>query len=142
MEDAATAAKPAISATKTAIVDSLPPDPIAAGLEALCRQQILLRKERKDLTRQVKNAKKKVARLKLRGRQLSDDDLVAVLMMRKGAASAKAEPSAGSEASTAASSSSSSSGDGMAFAGIAANATEAAAAASALADEDGMARED
>ena len=89
MQDAATAAKPAIAATKAAIVDALPPDPIAAGLEELCRQQMKLRKERKDLARQVKNAKKKVQRMKVRARALTDDDLVAVLMMRKAAASAK-----------------------------------------------------
>ena len=96
MQDAATAAKPAIAATKAAIVDALPPDPIAAGLEELCRQQMKLRKERKDLARQVKNAKK-VQRLKVRARALTDDDLVAVLMMRKAAASANAEPGAGGD---------------------------------------------
>ena len=36
-------------------------------------------------------------RLKVRARQLTDDDLVAVLMMRKAAATAKAEPGAGME---------------------------------------------
>ena len=84
------------------------PDPIAAGLEALSKQQMKLRKERKDLARQVKNAKKKVQRLKLRARQLTDDDLVAVLMMRKAAASAKAEPGAGLETASSSSSASSS----------------------------------
>lgn len=110
MEDAATAAKPAIAATKAAIVDALPPDPIAAGLEELCRQQQKLRKERKDLARQVKNAKKKVQRLKGRARALTDDDLVAVLMMRKAAATAKAEPGAGGVTGSSSSSASSSSG--------------------------------
>lgn len=113
MQDAASAAKPAIAATKTAVVDALPPDPIAAGLEELCRQQAKLRKDRKDLARQVKNAKKKVQRLKCRARALSDDDLVAVLMMRKAAASAKAEPGAGCETEASAGSSSSSSGSSM-----------------------------
>lgn len=113
MQDAASAAKPAIAATKTAVVDALPPDPIAAGLEELCRQQAKLRKDRKDLARQVKNAKKKVQRLKVRARALSDDDLVAVLMMRKAAASAKAEPGAGCETEASAGSSSSSSGSSM-----------------------------
>ena len=64
MEDAANAAKPAIAATKAAMMQALPPDPIAAGLEALSKQQMKLRKERKDLARQMKNAKKKVQRLK------------------------------------------------------------------------------
>ena len=116
MQDAATAAKPAIAATKAAIVDALPPDPIAAGLEELCRQQMKLRKERKDLARQVKNAKKKVQRLKVRARALTDDDLVAVLMMRKAAASAKTEPGAGGVTGSSSSSASSSSAGSMALA--------------------------
>ena len=58
MDNAAADAKPAIAATKAAIVDSLPPDPIAAGLEELSKQHLKLRKGRKDLARQVKNAKK------------------------------------------------------------------------------------
>ena len=62
MEDAANAAKPAIAATKAAMMQALPPDPIAAGLEALSKQQMKLRKERKDLARQMKNAKKKGAK--------------------------------------------------------------------------------
>ena len=114
MDQPAADAKPAIAATKAAIVESLPPDPIAAGLEELTKQQLKLRKERKDLARQVKNAKKKVKRLKLRARQLTDDDLVAVLMMRKSAAEAKAEPGAGNisiSASSASAASSPSSGN-------------------------------
>jgi len=97
MDDIANATKPAIAATKIAMMQALPADPIAASLEALSKQQIKLRKERKDLARQMKNAKKKVQRLKIRARQLTDDDLVAVLMMRKAAATAKAEPGAGME---------------------------------------------
>ena len=109
MDNTPADAKPAIAATKAAIVDSLPPDPIAAGLEELSTQQLKLRKERKDLARQVKHAKKKVKRLKLRARQLTDDDLVAVLMMRKSAAEAKAEPGAGNTSTSAATSSAASS---------------------------------
>lgn len=110
MEDAANAAKPAIAATKAAMMEALPPDPIAAGLEALCKQQFKLRKERKDLARQMKNAKKKVQRLKTRARQLTDDDLVAVLMMRKTAASSKAEPGAGTGSASSSSATSTSCG--------------------------------
>lgn len=143
MEDAATAAKPAIAATKAAIVDALPPDPIAAGLEELCRQQLKLRKERKDLARQVKNAKKKVQRLKVRARALTDDDLVAVLMMRKAAASSKAEPGAGGVTGCSSSSSSSSGASGVALTAKPPN--EAPAAPGAAADvfgEDAMDREE
>ena len=142
MQDAATAAKPAIAATKTAIVDALPPDPIAAGLEELCRQQMKLRKERKDLARQVKNAKKKVQRLKVRARAMSDDDLVAVLMMRKAAASAKAEPGAGGVTVSSASSSSSASAASMVLAENPPNVALAQPAAAAeVIGEDAMERE-
>ena len=142
MQDAATAAKPSIAATKAAIVDALPPDPIAAGLEELCRQQMKLRKERKDLARQVKNAKKKVQRLKVRARAMSDDDLVAVLMMRKGAASAKAEPGAGGVTVSSASSSSSASAASMVLAENPPNVALATPAAAAdVIGEDAMDRE-
>lgn len=144
MADAAAAAKPAIAAPKTALVDSLPPDPIAAGLQELCRLQTKLRKEGEALVRPVKTAKQKVGRLKVRAHALSDDDPIAVLMMTKAAASAKAEPGAGRDTGSSASSSSSSSPAVTALARVAANAAlaPAAAASSAMSDEDGMVRED
>ena len=62
------------------------------------------------MARQMKNAKKKVQRLKTRARQLTDDDLVAVLMMRKTAASSKAEPGAGTGSASSSSATSTSCG--------------------------------
>ena len=65
------------------VVAALPPDPLKADLKRLKEEQQNLRAARKKLSKEVKNAKRRTQRLKKRARTLTDDDLVAVLMMRK-----------------------------------------------------------
>jgi len=64
-KDAENAAAPASAATKAAMMQTLPSDPIAASLEALPVQHMKLRKERTDLARQIKNAKKPVQKAEI-----------------------------------------------------------------------------
>ena len=81
--------------------------------------------------------------MKVRARALTDGDLVAVLMMRKAAASAKAEPGAGGVTGSSSSFASSSSAGSMALAENPPN--EALAAPAPAADvfgEDGTEREE
>ena len=72
-----------VHAAAVALVAELPKDPLAAEIEALRKEQAELKAERKRLQLNLRNAQRKKARLGKRARQLSDNDLVAVLMMRK-----------------------------------------------------------
>lgn len=90
MAAAAAAESASLNAAKTSVVAALPADPMAASLDRLRAQQALMRQQRKQLAQEVKNARKRVHRLKQRSRGMSDEDLVAVLMMRKEQAKSKA----------------------------------------------------
>ena len=59
------------------------PEPLLSGIARLKAEQANLRAERKRVQQELKNAEKRRARLKKRARQLSDQDLVAVLQMRE-----------------------------------------------------------
>ena len=67
-----------------------------------------MRDERKRLAKELKNAQRRKKRLKTKARQLSNDDLLAVLLMREeasqDAAESTSEPSSGSASSAAGSS--------------------------------------
>ena len=75
-----------MTATKIAIVETLPDDPFRQHIEGLKREQDRLRAEKKAVVRHMRNTKRRMSRLKGKAMSLSDDDLVAVLMMRKDAA--------------------------------------------------------
>ena len=75
-----------MTATKIAIVETLPDDPFRQHIEGLKREQDRLRAEKKAVVRHMRNTKRRMSRLKGKAMSLSDDDPVAVLMMRKDAA--------------------------------------------------------
>ena len=61
-------------------------EPLLSGIARLKAEQANLRAERKRVQKELKNAEKRRVRLRKRARQLSDQDLVAVLQMRESAA--------------------------------------------------------
>jgi hypothetical protein len=65
------------------VTAALPSDPLALKVERLKVEQDVMRKERQRLASEIKNTMRKQSRLRKRARQMTDDDLVAVLMMRK-----------------------------------------------------------
>ena len=72
----------AASATDT-LLDKLPEDPLRQKIAKLKEEQETLRKARKEVRKQMKNTKRQQTRLRHRARLMSDEDLVAVLLMRK-----------------------------------------------------------
>ena len=65
-------------------LDTLPDhDKVYQHIQALRTSQSELRAQRKLVAKELKNAQKRRRRLKARARQLSNDDLLAVLLMRK-----------------------------------------------------------
>jgi molecular chaperone GrpE (heat shock protein) len=62
-------------------------------IDDLKKQQAQARAERQKISRELRNAQRRKRRLKARARQLSNDDLVTVLLMRSdvGEAAAAAE---------------------------------------------------
>ena len=65
-------------------LDTLPDhDKVYKHIQALRTSQSELRAQRKLVAKELKNAQKRRRRLKARARQLSNDDLLAVLLMRK-----------------------------------------------------------
>ena len=69
----------------TGVVRSaLPVDPLKDKIEALKAEQEAMRAKKKELRKAMKNAKRQQSRLKKRARLMSDEDLVAVLLMRRG----------------------------------------------------------
>lgn len=78
-------------------------EPLLKKIERLKTEQTAMRKRRKELTKDLKNAEKRRTRLRKRARQLSDADLREVLEMRRpeqehlaAAAGAAAEPASSS----------------------------------------------
>jgi hypothetical protein len=72
----------AASATD-ALLDKLPEDPLKQKIAKLKEEQETLRKARKEVRKQMKNTKRQQTRLRHRARLMTDEDLVAVLLMRK-----------------------------------------------------------
>ncbi len=60
-------------------------DPLRAQIDALRQEQAELKKKRKKISADLKNAERKRNRLKKRARLLSDVDLVQVVLMRRDA---------------------------------------------------------
>lgn len=79
----ASAQAQSLTDTKTAVLETLPADPVKNAITRLKEEQARIRQEKKDLSRALRNATKKQQRLRHRTRQMSDEDLVAALMMRK-----------------------------------------------------------
>jgi len=65
------------------LVATLPPDPVRESLKALQEEQKAVQARKRELAAKVKAAHRRQARLRKRARQLTDEDLVAVLMMRQ-----------------------------------------------------------
>lgn len=85
---AATAAAATLTDTKEAVLETLPMDPLKTEIARLREEQARVRKEKKDLSKALRNATKKQQRLRKRTRLMTDEDLVAVLLMRKGSSQA------------------------------------------------------
>lgn len=66
-----------------------------ANIAALRSNQQRVRDERKRLAKELKNAQRRKKRLKTKARQLSNDDLLAVLLMREEASADNAENTSG-----------------------------------------------
>lgn len=71
-----------IQATGT-INDALPEDALSASINAMKRKQAEMRKQKQELAKDLRNAERRKTRLRHRARQLTDEDLVQVLMLRK-----------------------------------------------------------
>jgi hypothetical protein len=80
---ASSSASPGASpATATAAGAAIGDSELLASIERLKTEQNALRSERKRVAKELKTMEKKKSRLKKRARQLSDADLLQVLMMR------------------------------------------------------------
>lgn len=98
MSDGATAAAGAsLTETKEAVLLTLPVDPVKTEIARLREEQARVRKEKKDLSKALRNATKKQQRLRKRTRLMTDEDLVAVLLMRKGGSQASGSKPDGKE---------------------------------------------
>jgi len=59
------------------------PSPLNKHIQQLKEQQAALKTQKKALQKNLRNAERKRRRLRERARQLTDDDLVSVLLMRQ-----------------------------------------------------------
>ena len=82
MQDAASKAASELREV-TAVARDAPDDPLSAKIQALKAHAKQLREQRQRAAKELKAATRKATRLRKRARQLSDEDLVGVLMMRK-----------------------------------------------------------
>ena len=62
---------------------ALPEDGLSASIQKLKKKQAELRLAKRDLAKDLRNAERRKKRLRSRARQLTDEDLVQVLMLRK-----------------------------------------------------------
>ena len=75
-----------------AAVDSVVPDCVLSQrIELLRKQQQELQSQKKDLAKNLRNVERRRQRLRKRARQLTDEDLLAVLSLRKESRLAKAD---------------------------------------------------
>ena len=79
----ATTVDSAVESTKKKLEEVLEEDPLTKQILAMKEEQVRLKKEKQELKRKLKNAEGRRARLKKKARQLTDEDLVHVLMWRK-----------------------------------------------------------
>lgn len=96
-----------LAAATGTISSALPEDALSASIQKLKKKQAELRNQKKDLAKDLRNAERRKKRLRTRARQLTDEDLVQVLMLRK---QQRADRNSLEVASTASGASSSSAG--------------------------------
>ena len=82
-EAAASTVVQGLAAATDAFSNALPEDALSASIQKLKKQQTELRNQKRDLAKELKNAERRKKRLRTRARQLTDEDLVQVLMLRK-----------------------------------------------------------
>ena len=92
-ESSRSAAAAALTDTKEAVLETLPADPLRTQINQLREAQKKMRQEKKELSKALRNATKKQQRLRKRTRLMTDEDLVAVLLMRKDAGQTSASKS-------------------------------------------------
>ena len=80
---ASTPAPVGLTVATGTVTASLPADALSSSIQALKEQQMQLREEKQKLTKDLRNAERRKQRLRQRARQLTDEDLVQVLMFRK-----------------------------------------------------------
>ena len=66
------------------MMSDLTPDNCGAKIAELKRKALEMKKERREVAKQLKNTQKKQRRLKEKARQLTDEDLLSVILMRRG----------------------------------------------------------
>ena len=99
-----------LAAATDTLSSALPEDALSVSIQMLKTKQAELRNQKKRLAQDLRNAERRKKRLRQRARQLTDEDLVQVLMLRK---HQRSDRSANDEASTtSAATSSSTSADG------------------------------
>lgn len=102
-------AEVSLSDTKDKVVEALPADPVRESILKLRAEQAKVKAQKKALALQVRNEQRKQKRLRKRARQMTDEDLVAVLMMRKQSTGKKQNTEADEQPTSASSNSSSAS---------------------------------
>ena len=75
--------KPRLMQATAAAQAALPEDPLSNAIQALKDKKAELKKAKVQLAKDLRNAERKKKRLRQRARQLTDEDLVQVLMLRK-----------------------------------------------------------
>ena len=96
------------------INSALPEDALSASIQQLKTKQAELRSQKKQWAKNLRNAERRKKRLRQRARQLTDEDLVQVLMLRKHQRSDRSAVDAASTTSGATSSSAGANGSGSA----------------------------
>ena len=72
-----------VAAATTLISTALPQDGLSTSIQALKAKQAEIRKQKQEVAKNLRNAERRKKRLRVRARQLTDEDLVQVLMLRK-----------------------------------------------------------
>ena len=72
-----------LSEATGSISSALPGDALSASISKLKKKQAELRNQKKELAKDLRNAERRKKRLRTHARQLTDEDLVQVLMLRK-----------------------------------------------------------
>lgn len=94
--DAGHAAAAAAVGSEIAVASLTPTagEGLSLAIQRMKKEQMDLRRERKRVAKELRNAQKRASRLKKRARQLTDGDLLEVLRMRGDAAAASGTTSA------------------------------------------------
>ena len=89
-----------LASATAAMSSALPQDALSRSIQTLKQRQADLRNTKKQITRELHNAERRKKRLRTRARQLTDEDLVQVLMMRKQARADRNASESGAAASS------------------------------------------